>query len=159
MGPLGMQEMIGIFIFALVLFGPKKLPELGRNLAKALTEFRRAKNELKSTFESHLSQLEQETRIDDYVRPSSYTPPQISHPYDYSGQNETNYGYGSSTETNALPSGTESQAGTQSSTEPAPAGSATGEVKTAAHAPVQDTVARSHGVEPVKPQTEEGHPV
>src|SRR5690242_13294053 len=65
MGPIGMQEMIAIFVIALVLFGPKKLPELGRTLGKALSEFRRAKNELKSTFESHLHELERETRIED----------------------------------------------------------------------------------------------
>ena len=52
MGPIGMQEMIALFVVALLLFGPKKLPELGRTLGKALTEFRRAKNELKTTFES-----------------------------------------------------------------------------------------------------------
>ena len=41
-GTLGMQEMIVIFMLALVLFGPKKLPELGRTIGKAITEFRRA---------------------------------------------------------------------------------------------------------------------
>ena len=49
MGPIGAQEMILIFLVALVLFGPKKLPELGRLLGKGLTEYRRAKSELKST--------------------------------------------------------------------------------------------------------------
>ena len=61
MGPVGIQEMIVIFLVALVLFGPKKLPELGRTLGKALTEFRRAQNELKATFESHMRELEKET--------------------------------------------------------------------------------------------------
>ena len=60
MGPIGMQEMVIIFVVALVLFGPKKLPELGRTLGKAITEFRRASSELKATFESHLSDLEKE---------------------------------------------------------------------------------------------------
>ena len=50
-GTLGMQEIVFIFILALLLFGPKKLPELGRTFGKALTEFRRAQNELKSTFD------------------------------------------------------------------------------------------------------------
>ncbi|MEO8027352.1 MAG: twin-arginine translocase TatA/TatE family subunit [Bryobacteraceae bacterium] len=61
MGPVGWQEMIIIFLVALVLFGPKKLPELGRNLGKALTEFRRATNDLKSTFEREMQTLERET--------------------------------------------------------------------------------------------------
>ncbi|MBV8816785.1 MAG: twin-arginine translocase TatA/TatE family subunit [Acidobacteriaceae bacterium] len=61
MGPVGVQEMIVIFLVALVLFGPKKLPELGKTLGKALTEFRRAQSELKSTFETHMRELERET--------------------------------------------------------------------------------------------------
>ena len=49
MGTVGVQEMIVIFVIALVLFGPKKLPELGRTIGKAITEFRRASNDLKAT--------------------------------------------------------------------------------------------------------------
>jgi sec-independent protein translocase protein TatA len=60
MGTLGVQEMIVIFIVALVLFGPKKLPELGRTIGKALTEFRRASSDLKATFEREMHTLEQE---------------------------------------------------------------------------------------------------
>jgi len=61
MGSLGWQETVGIFILALILFGPKKLPELGRTLGKAITEFRRASSELKSTFDREMKNLEQET--------------------------------------------------------------------------------------------------
>jgi sec-independent protein translocase protein TatA len=60
MGPVGWQEMVVIFIVALVLFGPKKLPELGRTLGRAISEFRRASNELKSTFEREMQSLERE---------------------------------------------------------------------------------------------------
>jgi TatA/E family protein of Tat protein translocase len=60
MGTLGVQEMIVIFIVALVLFGPKKLPELGRTIGKALTEFRRASNDLKATFDREMHTIEQE---------------------------------------------------------------------------------------------------
>lgn len=60
MGPVGWPEMMVIFVLALVLFGPKKLPELGRTLAKAITEFRRASNDLKATFDRELSNLERE---------------------------------------------------------------------------------------------------
>jgi len=60
MGPVGVQEMIVIFLVALVLFGPRKLPELGRTLGKAITEFRRAQSELKSTFDHHMRELEKE---------------------------------------------------------------------------------------------------
>ncbi|HME05728.1 MAG TPA: twin-arginine translocase TatA/TatE family subunit [Bryobacteraceae bacterium] len=60
MGPVGVQEMVVIFLVALVLFGPKKLPELGRTIGKAITEFRRAQSELKSTFDHHMRELEKE---------------------------------------------------------------------------------------------------
>ena len=60
MGPLGVQEIVVIFLVALVLFGPKKLPELGKTIGKAITEFRRAQSELKSTFEGHMRELEKE---------------------------------------------------------------------------------------------------
>ena len=61
MGPLGWQETVFIFLLALLLFGPKKLPELGRTLGKAMTEFRRASSELKATFDREMKSLEQET--------------------------------------------------------------------------------------------------
>jgi TatA/E family protein of Tat protein translocase len=62
MGTVGVQEMIVIFLVALVLFGPKKLPELGRTIGKAITEFRRASNDLKATFEREMQSLERETQ-------------------------------------------------------------------------------------------------
>ena len=58
MGPLGWQETVVIFVLALLLFGPKKLPELGKNLAKALGEFRRASNELKDTWNREMTAIE-----------------------------------------------------------------------------------------------------
>jgi sec-independent protein translocase protein TatA len=61
MGPIGVQEMVVIFLVALVLFGPKKLPELGKTLAKAVTEFRRAQSDLKATFEREMQSIEKET--------------------------------------------------------------------------------------------------
>jgi len=60
MGSLGFQEMSFIFLLALLLFGPKKLPELGRMFGKAMTEFRRAQNELKATFEREMKNLDRE---------------------------------------------------------------------------------------------------
>jgi sec-independent protein translocase protein TatA len=60
MGPIGVQEMVVIFLVALVLFGPKKLPELGKTIAKAVTEFRRAQADLKATFEREMQAIERE---------------------------------------------------------------------------------------------------
>ena len=61
MGTVGVQEMIVIFVIALVLFGPKKLPELGKTIGKAITEFRRASSDLKASFEREMHALERET--------------------------------------------------------------------------------------------------
>ena len=61
MGPLGWQETVFIFVLALLVFGPKKLPELGKTIGKALTEFRRASSELKSTWDREMVNLERET--------------------------------------------------------------------------------------------------
>ena len=89
-GPIGMPEMIAIFVIALLLFGPKKLPELGRTMAKAISEFRRASNELKATFESHLSELEKENQS---LKESltTFTSPDYSGGYSY----DSEYKYGS----------------------------------------------------------------
>ena len=51
MGPLGFPELILIFVVALIVFGPKRLPEIGRTIGKALGEFKKASDELKNTIE------------------------------------------------------------------------------------------------------------
>ena len=58
MPSLGFPELIVIFVVALLVFGPRKLPELGRSLGKSLSEFKRASNELRST-------LDEEIRLED----------------------------------------------------------------------------------------------
>jgi sec-independent protein translocase protein TatB len=55
---LGMPEMIFIFFMALVVFGPKKLPELARQLGKVMAEFKRASNEFKYQLESEITTAE-----------------------------------------------------------------------------------------------------
>ncbi len=82
MGPLGWQETVFIFILALLLFGPKKLPELGKTIGKAITEFRRASSELKATFDRELSSLEREDQSIREVT-SQYDPSNYSYNYDY----------------------------------------------------------------------------
>lgn len=84
MGPLGWQETVFIFVLALLVFGPKKLPELGKTIGKALTEFRRASSELKGTWDREMINLEREseslkevtssyqTELTDYTSPYSY---------------------------------------------------------------------------------------
>ena len=61
LGPIGMQELIIIFVIALIVFGPRKLPQLGKSLGKSIAEFKRASNELRST-------LEEEIRVEETRR-------------------------------------------------------------------------------------------
>jgi sec-independent protein translocase protein TatA len=58
LGSVGLPELIVIFTLALIIFGPRKLPELGRSLGKSLAEFKRASNELRNT-------LDEEVRLDE----------------------------------------------------------------------------------------------
>ena len=55
-GSIGMPELILIFVVALLVFGPKKLPEIGKSLGKGLAEFKRASDELKKTIETEIEQ-------------------------------------------------------------------------------------------------------
>ncbi len=60
-GSIGMPELIIIFVIALIIFGPRKLPELGKSLGRSINEFKRASNELKSTLEDEIRVEEQRT--------------------------------------------------------------------------------------------------
>ncbi len=60
-GSIGMPELIIIFVIALIIFGPRKLPELGRSLGKSLAEFKKASNELRNTLEEEIRLEEQKT--------------------------------------------------------------------------------------------------
>ena len=56
-GSIGMPELILIFVVALLVFGPKKLPELGKSLGKGIREFKKATDELKSNWEDHVKDI------------------------------------------------------------------------------------------------------
>ena len=130
---LGGAEVLLIFVVILILFGPKKLPELGRTVGKALTEFRRASTELKATFDREMKSLEQETEsfkeVANQYQSDTYN-------YDYSSYDSTNYegAYGGETHDSTA------------TTPPTLSASAPQDAESHAVAP-EGTVA--HGTEPV----------
>jgi len=68
MGPIGFPEMVVILVVALIIFGPRKLPELGRSLGRSINEFKRASNELRNT-------LDDEIRNEERRNPPPSAPP------------------------------------------------------------------------------------
>lgn len=72
MGNIGFPELIVIFVVALLVFGPRRLPELGRSLGRGLAEFRRASSDLKNSIEREIEAAEIESAK--IVQPVAETP-------------------------------------------------------------------------------------
>ena len=68
-GSVGVPELIMIFTIALIIFGPRKLPELGRSLGKSLGEFKRASNELRNTLDEEI-RIEEQRNADRTTEPA-----------------------------------------------------------------------------------------
>jgi TatA/E family protein of Tat protein translocase len=77
MGSLGYQELIVIFILALIVFGPRKLPELGKTLGKGLAEFKKASNELKQTWEDEVRLDKEKETMSEILKDSTIKPSEI----------------------------------------------------------------------------------
>lgn len=79
-GNLGMSELVIILVIALIIFGPRKLPELGRSLGKSIGEFKRASNELRSTIEEEIRVEETRAPVTPAASASSApVPPAADH--------------------------------------------------------------------------------
>jgi TatA/E family protein of Tat protein translocase len=74
-GNVGIPELIFIFVLALLIFGPRKLPELGRTLGKALAEFRRASMDLRMAVEEEMRELERHAQEIESKAKEAVTPP------------------------------------------------------------------------------------
>lgn len=76
-GPLGVPELLFIFVLALLVFGPRKLPEIGRTIGRAMGELRRATADLKGSLDADLA-LEEDSRS--RRAPSAATAPTATPP-------------------------------------------------------------------------------
>jgi TatA/E family protein of Tat protein translocase len=79
-GSIGMPELIIILVIALIIFGPRKLPELGRSLGRSINEFKKASNELRSTLEEEIrieETRERSTAAASATPPAAATPPPV----------------------------------------------------------------------------------
>jgi sec-independent protein translocase protein TatA len=81
-GSIGMPELIIIFVIALIIFGPRKLPELGKSLGKSLAEFKKASNELRNTLEEEIRIEEQKTEAAKQAPPPAPAAATSPHPAD-----------------------------------------------------------------------------
>jgi TatA/E family protein of Tat protein translocase len=85
-----MPEMVVIAVIALIIFGPRKLPELGKSLGKSIAEFKRASNELKNTLEDEIRTEElQDARKSAQVPPSAPVPSSTPDPAPAAPEGET----------------------------------------------------------------------
>jgi sec-independent protein translocase protein TatA len=78
-GSIGMPELIIILVIALIIFGPRKLPELGKSLGRSLNEFKRASTDLQNTLEQEI-RLEEEKETQAKARPADTTGQSTDNP-------------------------------------------------------------------------------
>lgn len=80
LGSIGMPELILIFIVALIVFGPKKLPEIGKSLGKGLGEFKKASEDFKQSIQREVDGLKEEAKIEPLAPPAPPAVPPVPAP-------------------------------------------------------------------------------
>lgn len=78
MGPIGVPELLILLVVALIVFGPRKLPDLGRSLGRSIAEFKRASNELRNTLDEEIKTEDRRTTPAPAATASSTDPRVIS---------------------------------------------------------------------------------
>jgi TatA/E family protein of Tat protein translocase len=156
MGPLGIPELILLFVIALLVFGPKKLPELGRTFGKGMAEFRRASNELRSTFQTEMDNIERETvEVKEVTKEiSADVNKQLSTNYDdseddyYSEYDDTPYDAGDSADDSSTSSSTSTAPKTETASSTGKSNGSTAAVTNAAAVDTAKPAQSSAGADP-----------
>ncbi|HEX9113444.1 MAG TPA: TatA/E family twin arginine-targeting protein translocase [Nitrospirota bacterium] len=109
---LGLPELLVIFVIALLVFGPKKLPELGKSIGRAMAEFKKASDEFKDTIQHEMKEVEKSTDLEeikklgkidipDLNKPEAAKPSAEPAPADQTDQKKSNQQTGEETKGNA----------------------------------------------------------
>lgn len=73
-GSIGMPELVIILVIALIIFGPRKLPDLGKSLGKSINEFKKASTELQNTLEKEIQLEDDKDREEARAKTAAATP-------------------------------------------------------------------------------------
>jgi TatA/E family protein of Tat protein translocase len=71
---LGFPEIMLIFVIALIVFGPKKLPELGKSIGRAMAEFKKASDDFQESVRTEMKEVEKSTGVDELKKLSTFDP-------------------------------------------------------------------------------------
>jgi sec-independent protein translocase protein TatA len=82
---LGIPELIVIFVIALIVFGPKKLPDLGKSIGRAMAEFKKASDEFQDSVRSEIKDVEKTAEFEEIKKLGRLEPPA----YAETGQEQT----------------------------------------------------------------------
>lgn len=77
---LGLPELLVIFVIALLVFGPKKLPELGKSIGRAMAEFKKASDEFKDTIQQEMKEVEKSADLEEIKKLGKIDIPDLNKP-------------------------------------------------------------------------------
>jgi TatA/E family protein of Tat protein translocase len=77
---LGLPELLVIFVIALLVFGPKKLPELGKSIGRAMAEFKKASDEFKETIHEEMKEVEKSADLEELKKLGKIDIPDFNKP-------------------------------------------------------------------------------
>ncbi len=77
---LGIPELLVIFVIALIVFGPKKLPDLGRSIGRAMAEFKKAADEFQDSVREEMKEVEKTANVKEEMKQIEQQVAQLGQP-------------------------------------------------------------------------------